>query len=671
MGKKLVYFFGGGEAEGNSGMKEFLGGKGANLAEMTNLGVPVPPGFTISAEVCKIYYEKNQQYPEGLEAEIDANLEKLEKMMGKKLGDHDDPLLVSVRSGAAQSMPGMMDTILNLGINDNAVAGLAKKTGNERFGWDAYRRFIQMFSDVAMGLDLQLFEGELEKAKEAKGVELDTDLDAEDLKKLVEVYKRVYKEQQGEDFPQDPKDQMYKSINAVLGSWMNEKAIKYRKINDITGLLGTAVNVQSMVFGNFGENSGTGVAFTRDPSTGEKVFFGEFLENAQGEDVVAGIRTPKNLSYLKEINPEIYEQLFTIKDRLEQHYRDMQDIEFTIQQGNLFLLQTRNGKRTGAAAIKVAVDMVEEKMITEEESVGRVTPKQLDQLFHPRIEPSSKGKLNVLAKGLNASPGAATGQIVFTADEAEEWVKQGKKVLLVRKETSPEDIGGMHAAEGILTSTGGMTSHAAVVARGMGKPCVAGCKAAVVSGGTLQIEGTTYKEGDWMTIDGTDGEVYAGQIDLVDPQITTDLEKFLLWADDVRYKDKRKSVKEKGFGVRTNADTPGDAKKAREFGAEGIGLCRTEHMFFDVGKLEIFQEMIVAESKEARQKALDKLLPLQQKDFVGIFNAMEGLPVTVRLLDPPLHEFVPKTDEDIKELADKVGLKPESIKTMAEDLKEM
>ena len=671
MGKKLVYFFGGGKAEGNSGMKEFLGGKGANLAEMTNLGVPVPPGFTISAEVCKIYYEKNQQYPEGLEAEIDANLEKLEKMMGKKLGDNDDPLLVSVRSGAAISMPGMMDTILNLGINDKAVEGLAKKTGNERFDWDANRHSIQMFSDVAMGLDLQLFEGELEKAKEAKGVELDTDLDAADLKKLVEVYKRVYKDQMGEDFPQDPRDQMYKSINAVLGSWMNEKAIKYRKINDITGLLGTAVNVQSMVFGNFGENSGTGVAFTRDPSTGEKVFFGEFLENAQGEDVVAGIRTPKNLSYLKEINPKIYEQLFTIKDRLEQHYRDMQDIEFTIQQGDLYLLQTRNGKRTGAAAIKVAVDMVEEGMISEEESVGRVTPPQLDQLFHPRIEPSTKGSLNVLAKGLNASPGAATGQIVFTADEAEEWAKKGKKVLLVRKETSPEDIGGMHAAEGILTSTGGMTSHAAVVARGMGKPCVAGCKAAVVTPGTLTIEGKKYKEGDWLTIDGTDGEVYGGQIDLVDPKITDDLSKFLAWADDVRKKADRKGVKEKGFGVRTNADTPGDAKQARHFGAEGIGLCRTEHMFFDEGKLEIFQEMIVAESKEARQKALDKLLPLQKKDFVGIFKAMESLPVTVRLLDPPLHEFVPKTDEDVQELADKVGLKPESIKQMAEDLKEM
>ena len=475
----------------------------------------------------------------------------------------------------------------------------------------------------------------------------------------------------GEDFPQDPKDQMYKSINAVLGSWMNEKAIKYRKINEITGLLGTAVNVQSMVFGNFGENSGTGVAFTRDPSTGEKVFFGEFLENAQGEDVVAGIRTPKNLSYLKEINPVIYEELFKIKDRLEKHYRDMQDIEFTIQQGDLYLLQTRNGKRTGAAAIKVAVDMVEEGMISEEESVGRVTPQQLDQLFHPRIEPSKKGDLNVLAKGLNASPGAAAGQIVFTADEAEEWVKQGKKVLLVRKETSPEDIGGMHAAEGILTSTGGMTSHAAVVARGMGKPCVAGCKAAVVKPGTLTIEGKEYKEGDWITIDGTDGEVYEGQVDLVDPQITDDLSKFLAWADDVRKKADRKGVKEKGMGVRTNADTPGDAKQARHFGAEGIGLCRTEHMFFDEGKLEIFQEMIVAESKEARQKALDKLLPLQKKDFVGIFKAMDGYPVTVRLLDPPLHEFVPKTDEDIKELAQKVGLKPESIKQMAEDLKEM
>ncbi len=671
MGKKLVYFFGEGKAEGNSGMKEFLGGKGANLAEMTNLGVPVPPGFTISTEVCKIYYEKNKEYPEGLEAEIDANLSKLEKMMGKKLGDHDDPLLVSVRSGAAVSMPGMMDTILNLGMNDKAVVGLAKKTGNERFAWDAYRRFIQMFSDVAMGLDLQLFEGELEKAKKARGVELDTDLVSEDLKKLVEVYKKVYKEQMGEDFPQDPRDQMYKSIGAVFGSWMNTKAIKYRKINDITGLLGTAVNVQSMVFGNFGEESGTGVAFTRDPSTGEKIFFGEFLENAQGEDVVAGIRTPKNLSFLKEINPRIYDQLFVIKDRLEQHYRDMQDIEFTIQQGNLFLLQTRNGKRTGAAAIKVAVDMVDEGMISKEEAIERVTPKQLDQLFHPRIEPGSKDNLKVLAKGLNASPGAATGQVVFTADEAEEWVRDGKKVLLVRRETSPEDIGGMAVAEGILTSTGGMTSHAAVVARGMGKPCVAGCRAAVVTRGKLDIEGKVYKEGDWVTIDGTSGEVFDGKVPLVNPKITDDLSKFLAWADDVRKKADRKGVKEKGFGVRTNADTPADALQARKFGAEGIGLCRTEHMFFDEGKLEIFQEMIVAESKEARLKALDKLLPLQTKDFEGIFKAMDGFPVTVRLLDPPLHEFTPKTDEDIKALAAKAGLDPEKIKAKAEELKEM
>jgi pyruvate,orthophosphate dikinase len=671
MGKQLVYFFGGGKAEGNSNMKEFLGGKGANLAEMTNLGIPVPPGFTISAEVCKIYYDNNRQYPRELEQEVDANLERLEKLMGKKLGDHDDPLLVSVRSGAAISMPGMMDTILNLGMNDKAVVGLAHKTGNERFAWDAYRRFIQMFSDVAMGLDIQLFEGELEKAKHTKGVELDTDLDAEDLKKLVAVYKEVYKKEQGEEFPQDPRDQLYKAIGAVFGSWENDKAIKYRKINGITGLLGTAVNVQSMVFGNFGEDSGTGVAFTRDPSTGEKIFFGEFLENAQGEDVVAGIRTPKPLSFLKEINPKVYDELVGLKDRLEQHYRDMQDLEFTIQQGKLFILQTRNGKRTGAAAIKVAVDMVEEGMISKEEAVERVTPKQLDQLFHPRIEPSAKESLKVLAKGLNASPGAATGQVVFTADEAEEWVREGKKVLLVRRETSPEDIGGMAVAEGILTSTGGMTSHAAVVARGMGKPCVAGCRAAVVGQGKLDIEGKIFKEGDWVTIDGTSGEVFEGKVPLVNPKITDDLSKFLAWADDIRKKAERDSVKEKGFGVRTNADTPADAQQARKFGAEGIGLCRTEHMFFDEGKLEHFQEMIVAESKEARLKALEKLLPLQTKDFEGIFRAMDGFPVTIRLLDPPLHEFVPKTDEEVKELAAKVGLDPEKIKAKAAELHEM
>jgi len=667
----MVYFFGEGKAEGNRDMKNILGGKGANLAEMTNLGVPVPPGFTISAEVCQIYYENNQQYPAGLEDEIKKNLSRLEDVMGKKLGDNDDPLLVSVRSGAAISMPGMMDTILNLGINDKAVAGLAKKTGNERFAWDAYRRFIQMFSDVAMGMDLNIFEDRLAEVKREKGVELDTDLDTGDLKKLVEWYKDAYKKERGEDFPQDPMDQLWKAINAVFGSWMNEKAIKYRKINDITGILGTAVNVQSMVFGNFGEESGTGVAFTRDPSTGEKVFFGEFLMNAQGEDVVAGIRTPERLVTLKDRNPEVYDQLVEMKERLEKHYRDMQDIEFTIQQGKLFFLQTRNGKRTGAAAVKVAVDMVDEGLISKEEAVERVTPKQLDQLFHPRIEQKTKKTLDVLTTGLNASPGAATGQIIFTADEAEEWVKNGKKVLLVRKETSPEDIGGMAVAEGVLTSTGGMTSHAAVVGRGMGKPCVVGCKGAAVSPGKLQIGDKTYKEGDWITIDGTDGEVYEGQVELVSPQITDDLSKFLVWADETRNKAERKGVKEKGFGVRTNADTPEDASVARNFGAEGIGLCRTEHMFFGEGKLDNFQQMIVAEDKEAREKALAKLMPLQKEDFKGIFKAMDGFPVTVRLLDPPLHEFVPKDDAGFKELSKKSGVSVDKLKAKAEELHEL
>jgi pyruvate, orthophosphate dikinase len=668
---KRVYFFGEGKAEGNREMKNTLGGKGANLAEMTNLGVPVPPGFTISAEVCKIFYEKNREYPAGLEKEVAQNLEKLEKLMGKKLGDKDDPLLVSVRSGAAVSMPGMMDTILNLGINDKAVVGLAKKTGNERFAWDAYRRFIQMFSDVAMGMDINVFEDRLAEAKKEKGVELDTDLDTEDLEKLVQWYKSAYKKEKGEDFPQDPLDQLWKAINAVFGSWMNEKAIKYRKINDITGILGTAVNVQSMVFGNFGEASGTGVAFTRDPSTGEKVFFGEFLMNAQGEDVVAGIRTPEKLVTLKDENPEVYDQLFKMKDRLEEHYRDMQDIEFTIQQGKLFFLQTRNGKRTGAAAIKVAVDMVSEGLIDKAEAVNRVSPKQLDQLFHPRIEAKTKKTLEVLTTGLNASPGAAAGQVVFTADEAEQWVKNGKKVILVRKETSPEDIGGMAVAEGVLTSTGGMTSHAAVVGRGMGKPCVVGCKGATVGGGKLEIGKRTYKEGDWLTIDGTDGEVYDGQVELVNPKITDELSNFLLWADEVRNKAERKGLEEKGFGVRTNADTPEDAAVARNFGAEGIGLCRTEHMFFGEAKLEKFQQMIVAEDKAAREKALAQLMPLQKEDFKGIFKAMDGFPVTVRLLDPPLHEFVPKDEAGFKDLSKKSGVSVDKLKAKAEELHEL
>lgn len=671
MANKLVYFFGNGKAEGKAEMKSLLGGKGANLAEMTNLGVPVPPGFTISTEVCKSFYENNREYPAELEKQLQDNLKKLEKMMGKKLGDASDPLLVSVRSGAAVSMPGMMDTILNLGMNDKAVVGLAERTGNERFAWDAYRRFIQMFGNVAMGLDINVFEDILADMKKAEKAELDTDLDAEDLKKLVDLYKKAYKSRLKKAFPQDPLDQLNAAIDAVFGSWNNEKAIKYRKLNDITGLLGTAVNVQSMVFGNFGDDSGTGVCFSRDPSTGKKVFYGEFLMNAQGEDVVAGIRTPETITSLKKKNSEAYKQLVDIKDKLEKHYRDMQDMEFTIQQGKLFILQTRNGKRTGPAALKCAVDMVNEKLISKEEAIFRVTPDQLDQLFHPMINPKTKKSLKMIAKGLNASPGAAAGQIVFTADEAEEWVKNGKKVLLVRKETSPEDIGGMDAAEGILTSTGGMTSHAAVVARGMGTPCVAGCKDVVVSGKTMKVGNKKYKEGDIITIDGTTGEVFEGEVALINPVITKDLATFLGWADDIRRKAVREGIKGKGFFVRTNADQPADAKVARNFGAEGIGLCRTEHMFFDAGKLEIFQEMIVAEDLEARKKALKKLLPLQKKDFKGIFKAMDGLPVTVRLLDPPLHEFIPKTNAEVKELAGKLGIKSNDLKKKAESLHEL
>ncbi|WP_020614171.1 pyruvate, phosphate dikinase [Sediminispirochaeta bajacaliforniensis] len=668
---KMIYFFGDGKAEGNAKMKDLLGGKGANLAEMTSIGVPVPPGFTISTEVCSAFYENKRSYPAGFDSELKEHLSSLEKLMGKKLGDANDPLLVSVRSGAAISMPGMMDTILNLGLNDQATVGLGEKTGNPRFAWDAYRRFIQMFSNVAMGMKGEVFEAILEKIKADKNVELDTELDADDLQKVVTEYKKAYKKHMKSDFPQDPVDQLQKAIDAVFGSWMNDRAIHYRKLNNITGLLGTAVNVQSMVFGNFGDDSGTGVCFSRDPSTGKKVFYGEFLMNAQGEDVVAGIRTPEKLSSLKKRNSAVYDELEAIKDKLESHYHDMQDIEFTIQQGKLFLLQTRNGKRTGPAAVKIAVDMVAEKMITEEEAIGRVSPDQLDQLFHPGIDPKMKKSLSPIAKGLNASPGAATGQVVFTAEDAEAWAKDGKKVLLVRKETSPEDIGGMVAAQGVLTSTGGMTSHAAVVARGMGKPCVAGCKAVVVSGKAMSVDGKKFKEGDYLSIDGSTGEVFEGELELVSPKITKDLATFLGWADKVRLSAKREGIAGVGFQVRTNADQPADAKVARKFGAEGIGLCRTEHMFFDEGKLEIFQEMIISETAEARSDALKKLLPLQKKDFKGIFTAMEGLPVTIRLLDPPLHEFVPKTAEEVKELAAKLGIKPAQLKAKAEALKEL
>ena len=668
---KYVYFFGGGKAEGGAAMKNRLGGKGANLAEMINLGIPVPPGFTISADVCDLFYKKNRKYPAGLNKQVETNLKRLESLMGKKLGDPKDPLLVSVRSGAAGSMPGMMDTVLNLGLTDEAVKGLAALSGNERFAWDAYRRFIQMFGDVVREVPRHSFEDALNAVKKKKGVEEDLDLDAADLKEVVKRYKAIYKKHTKEDFPQDPKKQLWASIDAVFGSWNNPRAIKYRRINEIKGLLGTAVNVQTMVFGNFGDDSGTGVCFTRDPSTGVNDFYGEYLMNAQGEDVVAGTRTPLNLKLLAKRNPKIYKQLDGVRLRLEKHYKDMQDMEFTIQQGKLFLLQTRTGKRTGLAAVKSAVDMVKEKMITKERAVMRVSPDQLDQLLHPMIDPKIRRSLRALAKGLNASPGAASGQIVFTADEAEEWVKEGKKVLLVRRETSPDDIGGMHVSQGILTSTGGMTSHAAVVARGMGTPCVAGCKDVVIIGAVATIDGKKYKEGDWLTIDGSSGEVFEGDVKLVQAKVSRELAVFLGWADEIRLAAVRSGIKEKGFRVRTNADLPRDAKVARDFGAEGIGLTRTEHMFFDEGRLEIFQEMIVAEDLEARKKALKKLLPLQKRDFKGIFKAMEGLPVTIRLLDPPLHEFVPKTKEDTKALADKIGVSVKKLQAKIDSLHEL
>ncbi len=670
MSEKFVYFYGGGSADGKAEMKDLLGGKGANLAEMTNLGIPVPPGFTISTGVCKVYYDNNRTYPEAVKQQVKENIEKLEKLQGKKLGDPVDPLLVSVRSGAAVSMPGMMDTVLNLGLNDKAVESIAKTTGNPRFAWDAYRRFIQMFGDVAMGVPHHDFEEILSNVKKEKGVDDDLELNADDLKKVVTLYKDAYKKYIKEDFPQDPMVQLWAAIDAVFGSWNNERAIKYRAINNIVGLLGTAVNVQSMVFGNYGETSGTGVCFSRDPSTGENYFYGEYLMNAQGEDVVAGIRTPQTLSSLEKADPEMYKQLVGFKDKLENHYKDMQDIEFTIQEGVLYILQTRNAKRTGPAAIRCAVEMVDEGAISKETAVGRVTPDQLDQLLHPMINPKTKKTLDVLAKGLNASPGAACGQVVFTADEAEKWVEEGKKVLLVRRDTSPEDIGGMVVAEGILTSTGGMTSHAAVVARGMGTPCVAGCKELDIANKMVKVKGLTIKEGDWLTIDGSTGEVFNGAVPLEKPKFDERLTKFLSWADDIRLSAERKGLP-KGFLVRTNADQPNDAKIAREFGAEGIGLCRTEHMFFEGEKLQIFQEMIVAKNVEKRKEVLKKLLVLQKDDFAGIFEAMDGLPVTVRLLDPPLHEFVPHTPEDTKALAATIGISVDELQSKINSLHEL
>jgi pyruvate,orthophosphate dikinase len=656
--EKYVYFFGGGKAEGRADMKEKLGGKGANLAEMTSLGIPVPPGFTISTTVCEMYYKSNRKYPDGLDQEVESTLQKLEKLMGKKLGDPKNPLLVSVRSGAAISMPGMMDTVLNLGTNDDSVHGLEAMTGNKRFAWDAYRRFIQMFGNVVMGIDSEAFEHLLDAQKKKKNVELDTDLGADELKAVVEAFKKLYKEKTGEEFPQDPRKQLWKSIDAVFGSWNNPRAIKYRQINDITGLLGTAVNVQTMVFGNAGDDSGTGVCFSRDPSTGENVFYGEYLMNAQGEDVVAGIRTPVSLDQMDKHLPDKYKELVTYKDTLEQHYRDMQDMEFTIEKGTLYMLQTRTGKRTAHSAIKIAVDMEREGLIDKKTAVMRISPDQLDQLLHPMIDP--KEKVKAIAKGLPASPGAAVGQIVFTAHEAEEETAKGKDVILVRIETSPEDIGGMNVARGILTARGGMTSHAAVVARGMGKCCVAGCgDVRIQNDAVCEIAGKQFKAGDWITLNGTTGEVIEGKVSLVEPEPTGDFAEIMKWADDLR------TIK-----VRTNADTPGDAQNALKLGAEGIGLCRTEHMFFEGDRIDSVREMILAEDEAGRRKALARLLPMQQGDFEGIFEAMGDLPVTIRLLDPPLHEFLPHRDEEIATAAKNMGVSVEQVQKKVESLRE-
>jgi pyruvate,orthophosphate dikinase len=654
--EKYVYFFG----EGGKEMKALLGGKGANLSEMSKIGVPVPPGFTITTKVCNEYYENNKKYPEGLKVQVEDNLNKLEEKTGKKFGDPKNPLLVSVRSGAAISMPGMMDTILNLGLNPDTVQGMTELTNNERFVWDSYRRFIQMFGNVVLGITHEKFEKLLDKVKEEKGVVLDTELGVQELKKVVELYKELVKEETQKEFPEKPEEQLQMAIDAVFNSWDNERAISYRRMNDIPDKIGTAVNVQSMVFGNMGNDSGTGVAFTRDPSAGEKRFFGEYLMNAQGEDVVAGIRTPKKIKQLEDDMPEVYNKLVEIYKKLELHYKDMQDMEFTIEKGKLYLLQTRTGKRTAHAAVKIAVDMVEEGLITKEEAILRVEPNQLDQLLHKTIDP--KAKVDVAAKGLPASPGAAVGGIVFDAKRAHDLNEQGEKVILVRTETSPEDIEGMNAARGILTARGGMTSHAAVVARGMGKCCVAGCENIVVSEEKkqLKIKDKVLKEGDKITLNGNTGEVIIGEVELIDPAVKGEFKTLMEWADSIRT-----------LGIRTNADTPHDAEKAVEFGAEGIGLCRTEHMFFQEDRIRAVREMILAEDIVGRKKALDKLMPMQKSDFIGIFKAMKGMPVTIRLLDPPLHEFLPKSKEDIEWLSNEMEVTVEKIKEKIDSLHEM
>ncbi len=690
--RKYVYFFGGGKAEGRADMKDLLGGKGANLAEMTNIGLPVPAGFTLTTEVCTYYYANNRTYPPELKAQVDAALRKTEEVMGAKLGDAKNPLLVSCRSGARESMPGMMDTVLNIGLNESSLRGLIDKTGNERFAWDTYRRFVQMYGDVVLGLkpqdkhEIDPFEKIMDDLKHAKGVHLDTDLTTADLQELVKRFKKAVKERTGKDFPEDAHEQMFQAIGAVFGSWMNDRAIVYRRQYGIPHEWGTAANICSMVFGNMGNDSGTGVAFTRDPATGEKVFYGEYLLNAQGEDVVAGIRTPKKIAELQKDMPEVYKQLEDIRAKLEKHYRDVQDIEFTIQKGKLWMLQTRNGKRTGFAAVRFAVDMVQEGLISKEEalSVRRIPPDDLNQLLQPIFDPEAKrkavGEGRLLAKGINAGPGAACGRIKFHAEDAEAWVRQHKgtpdgHVILVRRETSPEDLRGMQAADGILTAFGGASSHAALVSRQMGKVCIVGCGALNIdyTKGTLSVGDKVLKDGDWLSIDGFTGEVVAGKVAtkpsevvqvLIDktlkPEQSRVYQQFaelMTWADSARK-----------LRIRTNADLPGQASQAIAFGAEGIGLCRTEHMFFD--HIQPMREMILADKPEARKKALEKLLPFQRKDFEGLFKAMNGLPVTIRTLDPPLHEFLPHDEKGQAEVAKDLGVKPEVIAERVKGLHE-
>ncbi len=687
MAKQYVFYFGDGKADGRADMKNLLGGKGANLAEMTNLGIPVPAGFTISTEVCTHYYENNLNYPEGLTDQVNNALAKVEESMDAKFGDKENPLLVSVRSGARVSMPGMMDTVLNLGLNDETVKGLVKKTGDERFAYDSYRRFVAMYGDVVLGLrpetedDVDPFEEVLEAKKRDRGVQLDTELTADDLKELVAEYKEALRKHSGESFPEDPRDQLWGAIGAVFGSWNNERAKVYRQLNKIPESWGTAVNVQSMVFGNMGEDSGTGVAFTRDPATGDKSIYGEYLLNAQGEDVVAGVRTPQKIDQLEKSMPDVYKQFQEICEKLEKRYRDMQDMEFTIQQGKLWMLQTRTGKRTGFAAFRIAVDLVEEGIISKEEALMRVEPNQLNQLLRPIFDPAQKRKAvqggRLLTKGLNAGPGAATGKVVFNAPDAVEWTKRDEKVILVRIETSPEDIKGMDAADGILTARGGMTSHAALVARQMGKVCVAGAGELQIDYRKRQFEvnGHVVKEGDWISLDGITGEVLEGEIDphpsevlqvLIDKTMSPEeskayhtYDRILAWADEFRR-----------LRVRTNADQPDQASKALTFGAQGIGLCRTEHMFFGGNRIQAVREMIVADTKQGREKALAKLLPMQREDFIGLFRVMDGYPVTIRTLDPPLHEFLPHEEEALKQLAESIGVSFEKLKNRLSALQE-